>query len=204
MSERDTFAADYDVPRGTMAAFDRYAALLAEWQGRMNLVGPATLSNLWDRHFADSAQLLPIGGTGRSWLDIGAGAGFPGLVIAVLDPNARVTSVESIAKKCVFLRAVAAETGVAGRVTVVNGRIEAQPTRRFDVITARACAALGQLFEWGLRFAGPETRWVLPKGIRAEDELALAQQRFRFEHALVPSRTEPAARIVVATGVRRI
>ncbi len=201
MSDREAFAAEYDVPRGTMAAFDRYAALLGEWQARLNLVGPATLPQVWQRHFADSAQLLPLAGRGQSWLDIGAGAGFPSLVVALLDPAARVTAVESIAKKCAFLQAVVAGTGLDSRVAIVNSRVEAMRPQRFDVITARACAGLGLLFEWGLRFAGPTTRWILPKGVRVDEELALARDRFRFDYELVPSRTEPAARIVVATGV---
>ena len=96
--ERAAFAAEFDVSRETLARLDRYAELLAEWQQRMNLVGPSTLPHVWDRHFRDSAQLLPIAGTGQRWLDIGAGGGFPGLVIAILDPTANIMLVESITK----------------------------------------------------------------------------------------------------------
>jgi 16S rRNA (guanine527-N7)-methyltransferase len=186
-----------------MAQFEIYATLLADWQQRMNLVGPATLPDLWRRHFVDSAQLLPLAGRGKTWLDIGAGGGFPGLVIALLDPTARLTLVESIAKKCGFLRAVAEATGTADWVTIANVRIEALPRQTFDIITARACAALSQLFDWGLRFAGPSTLWVLPKGARVQEEIEAASQAFVFERELVASRTEPAARIVLARGVRR-
>lgn len=201
-ADRDAFAAQHDVSRETMAQLDCYAALLTEWQQRMNLVGPSTLAHIWTRHFQDSAQLLPIAGLGKTWLDIGAGGGFPGLVLAILDPSARFMLVESIAKKCNFLRAVAQETGTNDRVTVNNARIEAISASRFDIITARAAAALETLFEWGLRFAGPETRWILPKGARVEEELATAAKRFHFDHMLVPSRTDSAARIVVASNVR--
>jgi 16S rRNA (guanine527-N7)-methyltransferase len=97
--DRDAFAAQFDVSRETLADLDRYAALLGEWQTRMNLVGPSTLPQLWQRHFADSAQLLGLSGVGRSWLDIGTGAGFPGLVLAILDPLAKLTLVESIATR---------------------------------------------------------------------------------------------------------
>lgn len=203
MTGRDAFERDYDVPRGTMALFDRYAELLTEWQGRMNLVGPSTLPLVWERHFADSAQLLALAGFGKGWLDVGAGAGFPGIVIALLDPAARLTLVESIAKKCRFLTELVEQLGLSERVTVENRRIETLPRQKFDVITARALASLEQLFDWGLPYAGSGTRWLLPKGVRVADELAVATQRFAFDHALVPSKTDPDARIVVASGVRR-
>jgi 16S rRNA (guanine527-N7)-methyltransferase len=201
-TERAAFAAEFDVSRETLARFDRYAELLTEWQQRMNLVGPSTLPHLWDRHFRDSAQLLAIAGTGKRWLDIGAGGGFPGLVLAILDPTARLVLVESITKKCRFLEQVASETGTNATVTVANRRIEALKADRFDIITARAAASLDTLFNWGLRFAGPETRWLLPKGARVQEELASAAKRFHFEHALIPSCTDSAARIVVARSVR--
>jgi 16S rRNA (guanine527-N7)-methyltransferase len=203
MSDRDAFEARFDVPRETMAALDRYAVLLADWQQRMNLVGPSTLPAVWNRHFTDSAQLLPLAGTGRSWLDIGAGAGFPGLVIALLDPDARFTLVESIAKKCRFLSEVVQSLGLEDRVTIENRRIETLPRAKFDVITARALAALGQLFDWGLPYTGSGTRWLLPKGVRVDEELENATRRFAFDHRLVPSITDADARIVVASGVKR-
>jgi 16S rRNA (guanine527-N7)-methyltransferase len=203
MSEREAFERAFDVPRGTMARFDAYAALLAEWQQRLNLVGPSTLPHVWQRHFADSAQLVPIVGIGKTWLDIGAGAGFPGLVIALIDPSAQLTLVESIAKKCRFLVEVSDRLGLAGRVTIENRRIESLPRQTFDIITARAVAALDRIFDLALPFAGSGTRWVLPKGIRAEDELLVALRRFAFDHDLVSSRTDPDAQIVVATGVKR-
>lgn len=203
MSDRESFEARFNVPRETLEQLDSYAALLADWQTRMNLVGPSTLPHIWDRHFTDSAQLLPLAGTGRSWLDIGAGAGFPGLVLAILDPDARLTLVESIAKKCRFLSEVTTALGLDSRVTIENRRIETLPRAKFDIITARALAALDQLFDWGLPFAGSGTHWILPKGARVDEELEKATRRFAFEHRLVPSMTDADARIVVARGVKR-
>ncbi|WP_426167087.1 16S rRNA (guanine(527)-N(7))-methyltransferase RsmG [Sandarakinorhabdus sp. DWP1-3-1] len=200
---RAAFASQFDVPRETLDLFDTYADLLTEWQTRFNLVGPSTLPVLWSRHFADSAQLLQLAGPGKSWLDVGAGAGFPGLVIALLDPTARVTLVESIAKKCRFLTEVVQHAGLEQRVMIENRRIESLPSSKFDVITARALAGLSQLFEWCLPYAGSGSRWILPKGVRVHDEVALALRGFAFEHALVPSLTDADARIVVATGVKR-
>ena len=198
------FAAAEHVPRETILALSRYAELLREWQGRMNLVGPSTLPHIWTRHFADSAQLLPLAGTGRTWLDIGAGGGFPGLVLAIMDPTARLTLVESIAKKCRFLEAVRDELGLNDRVTIENRRVETLPRQKFDVITARALASLEQLFAWGLPFAGSGTTWLLPKGMRVQEELASAAQQFHFDHTLIPSRTDDDARIVVARGVKPV
>jgi 16S rRNA (guanine527-N7)-methyltransferase len=203
MTGRDEFAAAYDVPRETLELFDTYAAMLADWQTRMNLVGPSTLSMVWERHFADSAQLLALSGPGKSWLDIGAGAGFPGLVIALLDPEAQLTLVESITKKCRFLSEVVEKLALSGRVKVENRRVETLPRLKFDIITARALAALEQLFDWGLDYAGSGTHWLLPKGARVADEVLAAGRRFSFEHDLIPSRTDDDARIVVATGVKR-
>lgn len=203
MSDRDAFALDFNVSRETLEKFDAYAALLADWQTRMNLVGPSTLATIWQRHFTDSAQILVLAGNGRSWLDIGAGAGFPGLVIALLDSEARLTLVESIAKKCRFLDEVVRTLELQDRVAIENRRIEALPRAKFDVITARALAALDQLFDWGLPYAGSGTRWVLPKGARVDTELSIASERFAFDYTLVPSRTDASARIVVASGVKR-
>lgn len=202
MNDREAFASAFDVPRETLARIEAYADLLAAWQAHTNLVGPATLPHVWSRHIFDSAQLLPIAGTGRTWLDMGAGAGFPGLVLAALDPDASFVLVESIAKKCRFLGEAAALLGVGDRVTIANQRIETLPRRRFDIITARALASLETLFAWGLPFADRGTRWVLPKGARAEEELASAAKRFHLVPQLIPSRTDSQARIIVASAVR--
>ncbi len=203
MSDRGAFASAFNVPRETMAQFDIYSALLTEWQQTMNLVGPATLPILWTRHFADSAQLLPIAGRGKTWLDIGAGAGFPGLVIALLDPQAKITLVESIAKKCRFLAAASDALGLGDRVTIENRRVESLPSQSFDIITARALATMRQILLWSARFAGAETRWLLPKGASFANEIIDADRIFRFDHQLFPSHTEPAARLILAKGLQR-
>lgn len=171
----------------------------------MNLVGPSTLPDAWNRHFRDSAQLAeltPTLGHAPLWLDIGAGAGFPGLVLALLD-SGRIHLVESVAKKASFLNAVIAKLDLQDRAVVHNGRVESIPEFRADIITARACASLPQLFDWGLRFAASSTCWLLPKGARHAEEIAEAQKRFAFDYELVPSLTDTQARIVVARNVRR-
>ena len=184
---------------------DRYVALLTEWQGRFNLVGPSTLPVVWDRHIRDSAQLLalvPCDYRNKSWLDIGSGAGFPGLVLATLGAS-RVHLVESIAKKAGFLEAVSEALELTDVVSVENCRIELLSAFEAGVITARACASLTQLFDWGLRFAANSTIWLLPKGASVTDELIEAGRRFRFQYELVQSLTDERGRIVVAKGVTR-
>lgn len=195
------FEEEFAVSRETVERLQSYMALLREWQARMNLVGRSTLDDLWGRHIRDSAQLAHFGR--GLWLDIGAGAGFPGLVLAALGAG-QIHLVESTAKKCRFLAAAAAVLAVEDRISVVNGRIEAIPAFHADFITARACANVGQLFEWGLRFATPSTRWLLLKGETVEEEVTAARRLFAFESELRPSITDGRGRILVASGVRRL
>ena len=196
------FAAEYGVGRAALAALERYAALLVDWQSRMNLVAASTLPDLWHRHFADSAQLAALAhaGDGTTWLDIGSGAGFPALVLAALAPG-RFHLVEATGKKCAFLAAAAAELGVTDRVTIHHARVEALAPFAADIVTARACASLTQLFDWSEAFAR-RGRWLLLKGRSVADEVAAAATRFTFDHALIPSQTDPDARIVDARHVR--
>ncbi|WP_448586403.1 16S rRNA (guanine(527)-N(7))-methyltransferase RsmG [Thermaurantiacus sp.] len=179
----------------------RFEALLRDWQGRLNLVAPSTLSDLWSRHFADSAQLSGVVEPGRHWLDAGSGAGFPGLVLAAMDWG-RITLVESIAKKCRFLEAVAEALRLAN-AEIVQARVEALAPARAEVVTARAVAPLARLFDWTVRHGRPETRWVFPKGRRWADEVAAARKTFAFELETHQSLTEPEARILVARNLRR-
>jgi 16S rRNA (guanine527-N7)-methyltransferase len=190
------------VPRGTISKLETYAALLADWQTRMNLVGPATLSDVWGRHFADSAQLAKLVPQGKNWLDIGAGAGFPGLVLAAIGWG-RFTLVDSVAKKCRFLETVRGELDLAGSVSIICGRVEALPTLGVEVATARAAAPLATLFDWSIRHVRPGGLYVFPKGRRWAEEVADAQLRFSFDLEAHPSMTDPEARILVARDVKR-
>jgi 16S rRNA (guanine527-N7)-methyltransferase len=198
----EAFAAAFDVPRGTMGALARYNEMLVDWQSRMNLVGPATLDDIWGRHFADSAQLMRVVPKGGLWLDIGAGGGFPGLVLAAMDWG-RFVLVDSVAKKCRFLEAVKAELQLAN-TTVLNARVEALPTVGADVVTARAAAALDVLFDWGIRHARPGGLFVFPKGRRWAEEVDAARTKFRFDLETFPSMTDPDARILVARNLKRL
>jgi 16S rRNA (guanine527-N7)-methyltransferase len=198
----DAFAEAFNVPRGTIEALRRYEAILLEWQGRMNLVGPATLDDIWGRHFADSAQLAALAPKGQSWLDMGAGGGFPGLVLATMEWGSFVL-VDSVAKKCRFLEAVREALGLSN-VTVLNARVEALPTLGVDVATARAAAPLETLFDWAIRHVRPGGTFLFPKGARWAEEVEAARQKFLFDLDAIPSMTNPDARILIARNLKRL
>lgn len=199
---RQFFLDEYYVPRGTAAVFDHYVELLLDWQGRMNLVAPSTLAHVWQRHIADSAQLVALGPMSPArWIDIGSGAGFPGIVVALLSGH-QVTLVESIGKKCLFLETLVAELKLPN-VIVRNSRAESL-TSSFDVISARACAPLHKLLELGIRSSRAATQWLLMKGENVDQELGDARQKFNFDADLIASRTDSRGRIVVARNVKRI
>jgi len=189
-----------NVPRGTLDAISRFLDFLTQESARQNLIAASTLDTLWARHVVDSAQLLDHAGPWASWLDLGSGAGFPGLVIAVLGEG-EVTLIESRAKRIAFLREAAAIAGVADRVTVIGSRVETAPRRRYDVISARAFAPLPKLLELAASFADADTRWVLPKGKSAGEELEAARASWQGRFRLVPSVTDSEAAIIVAEGV---
>ncbi len=198
---RDWLAQSCDVSRETLERLDRFVQLLAEENKRQNLVAEASLDSVWTRHIVDSAQLFRLGiGTDR-WLDLGSGAGFPGLVIAVL--GASVTLVEERRLRGAFLVRAADVLEVSDRVAIVRGRAETYQAPPFATISARAFAPLDRLFGVSVHLAAPQTRWVLPKGRNAKSELEAAQASWQGEFRLEPSVTDPDAMIVVAERVLR-
>jgi 16S rRNA (guanine527-N7)-methyltransferase len=192
-----------DVPRGTYQRLEAFIALLAEENEQQNLVSRASLEHVWSRHVLDSAQLLRFAPAGaETWLDLGTGAGFPGLIIALLH-RSRATLVESRRLRAEFLARAAATLGVSDKVDIVCGRIETLPPSAFDVISARAFAPLDRLLALAAPFSTLGTRWLLPKGRSAKSELAAAQASWQGDFRLEPSVTDPDARIVVAERVHR-
>jgi len=191
-----------DVPRETLAALQAFARLLAEENERQNLVSQASLEHLWNRHIWDSAQLLRLAPSAFTWIDLGTGAGFPGLVVAKLG-TAKVTLVEARKLRADFLHRAAEALDLGGRVDIVCGKAEAAPERRYDVISARAFAPLDKLLAIGSRFASPETIWLLPKGRNAKSELEAARASWQGEFRCEPSLTDADAWIIVARGVSR-
>lgn len=193
------FARAFDVSRETMERLQAFAALLERWNRTINLVAPQTLPRLWARHMADSAQLVRLAPeAARSWIDLGAGAGFPGLVIAALAaemrPQLKLRLVESDRRKAVFLGEAARSMGLA--VTIDACRIEEAPPAAQDVISARALAPLDRLCALAHRFAGPETVFLFPKGARLESELTAAARSWHIRAERIESVTEAGASIL--------
>jgi 16S rRNA (guanine527-N7)-methyltransferase len=202
MTEEEARAA-LDVPRETLRRLEMFADLLREENQRQNLVSRASLDHLWARHILDSAQLLRFASApAESWLDLGTGAGFPGLVVAALHP-ARVTMVESRKLRADFLRRAAQLLGVSAKVEILCANIQTVPPAPFDVITARAFAPLAKVVDLGVRFSTSETLWILPKGRNAQTELEAVRASWQGDFRLEPSLTDADARIIVGRGVHR-
>lgn len=193
------FAAAMGVSRETLERFKAYAALLGAWSTRINLVGRATLDDLWRRHFLDSAQLQPlIPADAQSLVDLGSGAGFPGLVLAILGVPG-VELIEADSRKAAFLREAARITGAPA--VIRSCRIEAVTPLEADVVTARACAPLGQLLELGERFIGRRTTCLFLKGARADEELTEAGKAWTMTATRHPSRADPSGSILLLEQV---
>jgi 16S rRNA (guanine527-N7)-methyltransferase len=204
----DDFAEAFKVPRETIHRLSVYAELLAEWQTRHNLVSSKTIPELWQRHFADSAQLLALAPNAKTWLDLGSGAGFPGLVVAILAANQdtlRMHLVESTAKKCTFLAHVAQMTDTA--VDIHCNRIEelgsSESKLKPDIVSARALAPLPRLLELAAPFFRPETRGLFLKGRDAEREIEAARAHWHFTCRLHPSLTSNDSSIVEVTELTK-
>jgi 16S rRNA (guanine527-N7)-methyltransferase len=184
----EEFATAAGVSRETLDRLQIYADLLAA--SPHNLVSEASLKEVWHRHFLDSAQLAPLIPEGpRTLADLGSGAGFPGLVLAILKPGLKVSLFEATRKKADFLRSVAERLGLNAEVR--NERIETAKPQRFDVVTARAFAPLSDLLGYAQRFAGPKTICLFLKGQSHADELTHAQRTWKMNLRKHPSQTHP-------------
>ena len=190
------FQAASHVSRETLARLKLFVSLLGDWNARMNLVSAKSLEDVWKRHVWDSAQLFPLLRPGtQSFVDLGSGAGFPGLVLAILsEPGTRVVLYEAIAKKCRFLEEVAHRTGVV--VEVRNGRIEEVKPEPFDVVTARACAPLDQLLSYAAPFQAKNTQCLFLKGQSVGAELTDAHKSWSMTVEQHPSRSDPSGVIL--------
>lgn len=199
----DEFAAAASVSRETLDRLKRYAELLADWNSRHNLVSRDSMADLWRRHFWDSAQIVDLVPAGaRTLVDLGSGAGFPGLVLAILRPELRITMIEATRKKCEFLKTVAADLGL--NTEVRNQRIEEMPPEPFDVITARACAPLPQLLSYAQRFWGKGSRALLHKGQNLASELTEVHKSWRIQAEQHSSRSDPSGIIFEIRELQRV
>jgi 16S rRNA (guanine527-N7)-methyltransferase len=193
-------AAGVDVSRETLARLSRYLELLRRWQAAINLVGASTLADPWRRHILDCAQIAPhVPRTARIVLDLGSGAGLPGLVLALLGVPG-VQLVESDRRKAQFLREAARTTGA--EVTMHATRIE-ELELRADVVTARALAPLPRLLELAAQVLGPGGLCLFLKGQSALDELTQARQSWHMHSEIVPSRSGSRGVLLKLEGVGR-
>lgn len=192
------FALRMGVSRETMRRLMVLEQLVVEWQPRVNLVGRATLTDIWRRHMLDSAQLVKLAPSGATWLDVGSGAGFPGLVVAIC-AGVRVHLVEADARKCAFLREAARKTGA--NADIHNRRIEDLEPLDAGVITARAVAPLRRLLELCARQIKPATLCLFPKGHNVDVELTEATKYWKLSLQILPSISDPRGRILRLEGV---
>ncbi len=200
------FQAETGVSRETLDRLTAYEATLRKWQPKINLVGPSTLPDAWRRHFFDSAQLFPLlPESVRVLVDLGSGAGFPGLVLSIMGVP-EVHLVESDSRKCAFLREAARAAGAS--VTVHNKRIEAvapiAAAIGADVVTARALAPLNDLLGWAYPFIQDRGAALFPKGQNVADELTDTTKYWKMRVERFDSRTDPTGTILRVSGIARV
>lgn len=197
------FQAEFNASPAQMGDLERFVERLTEANAVMNLIGPDTLPDVWGRHFRDSAQLLDLAPEARTWADLGAGAGFPGVVLAILlkrDQKSHVWLIDSLGKRCRFLQEVV--DALSLRATVINGRAEDNAVT-VDVVTARAVAPMEKLLGYAQPYLQRGARGLFLKGEKAEVEVAEARRVWQFESDLSVSRSDPRGRIVSVRSLRR-
>jgi 16S rRNA (guanine527-N7)-methyltransferase len=202
---RAAFQSDASATSDQMADLDRYRDLLIDWNGRMNLMGPSGLQEFWSRHVWDSAQLLSLAPDALTFADLGTGAGFPGIVLAILlkdRPGARIHLVESMAKRCRFLQTVVEDLALPA--TVHHQRAE-DGAVKVDVVTARACAPMDRLLGYAKPWMKLADLALFLKGGAVETEIAEARKGWTFKCELIPSQSGSGqiVRVVGAPVVRR-
>lgn len=204
VDDAPSFQAASGASDAQMADLERFRGLLAEWNEKLNLVGPSALEAFWPRHAWDSAQLLRPEPGAKTWADLGAGAGFPGLVLAILlkdTPGAHVHLVESLGKRCRFLEAVVQTLNLPA--TVHNARAEAL-SLKVDVVTARAVAPLTRLLGFAEPYLKRGAVGLFLKGQDVASELTEATRYWKFELELTPSLSSSEGQIVRVKGLSRV
>lgn len=195
------FQAHTGISDDTRARLEALVAVLLKWQARINLIGRGTVADIWRRHILDSAQLAPlVPVAAETVIDLGSGAGFPGLVLALLGIRG-IHLVESDGRKCAFLREAARITGAAVEIHAV--RAEALAPREADAITARALAPLSDLLDIASPFLGPHTACIFPKGRGAEQELTVSQKTWMMTVSRFESVTDPEGTILKLEDISR-
>ena len=202
-AEQEAFRARANASAAQIADLEAFRLRLVEANAVMNLVGPDSLPDFWNRHVWDSAQLLDLAPEAKTWADLGAGAGFPGLVLSIMlkgRAGAHVWLIDSLAKRCRFLQEVVDALSLPA--TVIVGRAEAQ-TVTCDIVTARAVAPLDKLLGYAQPYFQRGAQGLFLKGERAESELIEARKSWHFEAELAPSQSDVRGRIVTIRSLRR-
>ena len=201
----EDFARDSDVSRETLADYQAWHALLLKWNRKINLVSPTALGDFWRRHALDSWQIWPhIPETALKFIDLGSGAGFPGLAMAIgckARGQGGVTLVESVGKKATFLRTVIRELGLPANAS--SDRAEMIESEAYDVITARAFAPLPRLFSYAQPFWGEGTIGLFLKGETAQEELTESSKEWTYNVEAIPSRSDVTGCLLKITELRR-
>lgn len=199
MTEEDAKAwlkDNLDVSRETWERLESFVAFLTREAQQQNLISAATIDHIWSRHIVDSAQLLRFAPDSGAWLDLGSGAGFPGIVVALLSPRP-VTLVESRGRRIDYLNRAIRLLDLEGSTSVAGMPAERLETAPYSVISARAFAPLPKLLDLSQRFSTQKTIWLLPKGRNAVKELHEAHGRWELEMKVEPSVTDDEAGILV-------
>jgi 16S rRNA (guanine527-N7)-methyltransferase len=200
---------EQNVSRETYDKLRAYEALIRKWNPSINLVAKSTLSDVWNRHIIDSAQVYAASSGEKSsiWTDMGSGGGLPGIVIATLtqgeDQQTNITMVESDKRKSVFLRTAIRELGLSN-AEVINERIEGAQISISDIVSARALAPLTDLFTLSQGFADQNTTFLFQKGKNWASEIEVAQNHWSFEYDAIKSETDSNAVILKIRGLSRV
>ncbi len=199
-SDRAKALALVPVPPETEARLAVYVDLLARWRKVTNLISEASFAEVWTRHIADSAQLLALAPHAQRWVDMGSGAGFPGMVIAIQLADvagARVHCLESDQRKCAFLREVARATGAPAEIHAIRiESIDPESLAPVDAVTARALAPLPRLLEFAKVWIAQGAVGVFPRGRSAEAQLETTPAAQDFAIEFVASKLDPEAVIL--------
>ena len=188
-----------NVSRETWASVQNFIEMLLEENARQNLISRSTEADIFERHIVDGAQLLPLAPSGSAnWIDIGTGPGLPGIVLALLAPQATFTLVEPRPLRIQFLERAVKELRLDERVRLVEGKSH-DVNGSFDVITGRAVANLSKFLKISHHLSTEKSVWVLPKGRKALDELEEARRFWHLDHTIVPRVTDEDASIVRIT-----
>lgn len=190
----EAFQSCLNVSRETLSALLEYETMLLKWNKSINLISNTTSDKIWTRHFLDSAQIIPLlPHAGSKIIDIGTGAGFPGLVLSIVAkekiPSLEFTLVDESAKRAAFLREAVRVTGA--KAIVINSKIETLGAEGFDIVTARAFAPLEKLLSLAHPHLTSDGRLLLLKGEESEKELEMARKKWSFKHESFTSQTNP-------------